>query len=89
MLRFNFGARCARTGRSLDCPGTRPAPGLGGQDIHTAAHLVYRNQAEIARNDNDALIINCVTAGSLHTEQTGRAIALQAGNGAVSDAALP
>ncbi len=55
------------------------APGLGVYDIHTYAHLVYRDKAEISRLDNDALIINYVTAGRLHSEQDGRAIELQAG----------
>ncbi len=65
------------------------APGLGVYDIHTQAHLVYRNKAEIARLDNDALIINYVTAGTLHCEQDGRSLELHPGDGAVSDAARP
>lgn len=65
------------------------APGLGVYDIHTRAHLVYRDKAEIARLDNDALVINYVTAGSLHCEQDGRAVELQPGDGAVSDASRP
>ena len=65
------------------------APGLGVYDIHTQAHLVYRDKAEISRLDNDALIINYVTAGTLHSEQDGRAVELQPGDGAVSDAARP
>jgi AraC family transcriptional regulator, positive regulator of tynA and feaB len=65
------------------------APGLGVYDIHTQAHLVYRDKAEISRLDNDALIINYVTAGTLHAEQDGRAVELQPGDGAVSDAARP
>jgi AraC family transcriptional regulator, positive regulator of tynA and feaB len=65
------------------------APGLGVYDIHTRAHLVYRDKAEISRLDNDALIVNYVTAGALHAEQDGRAVDLLPGDGAVSDAARP
>ena len=65
------------------------APGLGVYDIHTQAHLVYRDKTEISRLDNDALIINYVTAGSLHAEQDGRSVELQPGDGAISDAARP
>ena len=62
---------------------------LGVYDIHTRPHLVYRGAAEIARLDNDALIINFVTAGSLLSEQDGRAVVLKPGDGAISDAARP
>ncbi len=65
------------------------APGLGVYDIHTHAHLVYRDKTEISRLDNDALIINYVTAGALHAEQDGRKVDLLPGDGAVSDAARP
>ncbi len=65
------------------------APGLGVYDIHTRAHLVYRGKTEISRLDSDALIINYVTAGSLYSAQDGRAVDLQVGDGAVSDAARP
>lgn len=65
------------------------APGLGVYDIHTQAHLVYRGKTEISRLDSDALIINYVTAGSLYSEQDGRAVDLQVGDGAISDAARP
>jgi AraC-like DNA-binding protein len=65
------------------------APGLGVYHIHTQPHLVYREAAEISRLDSDALVINFVTAGSLYSEQDGRAVLLQAGDGAISDAARP
>ncbi len=65
------------------------APGLGVYDIRTQPHLVYRDKAEISRLDNDALIINYVTAGALHAEQDGRRVDLLPGDGAVSDAARP
>lgn len=89
-----------RTVVDLDCrPITQPhfeasisgfdAPGLGVYDIHTQAHLVYRDKLEISRLDSDALIINYVTAGKLHAEQDGRSIDLLPGDGAVSDAARP
>jgi AraC family transcriptional regulator, positive regulator of tynA and feaB len=65
------------------------APGLGVYDIHTRAHLVYREKPEISRLDNDALIINYVTAGTLHSEQDGRSVELRPGDGAISDAARP
>jgi AraC family transcriptional activator of tynA and feaB len=65
------------------------APGLGVYHIHTRPHLVYRDAAEISRLDNDALIINFVTAGSLYSEQDGRAVVLKPGDGAISDAARP
>ena len=65
------------------------ADGLGVYDIHTRAHLVYRGKSEISRLDSDALIINYVTAGSLYSEQDGRAVELQVGDGAISDAARP
>jgi AraC family transcriptional regulator, positive regulator of tynA and feaB len=65
------------------------APGLGVYHIHTQPHLVYREAAEISRLDNDALIINFVTAGSLYSEQDGRAVVLKPGDGAISDAARP
>lgn len=65
------------------------APGLGVYDIHTQAHLVYRGKPEISRLDSDALIINYVTAGTLYSEQDGRAVDLQVGDGAVSDASRP
>jgi AraC family transcriptional regulator, positive regulator of tynA and feaB len=65
------------------------APGLGVYDIHTCPHLVYRDKAQIARLDDDALIINYVTEGSLHAEQHGRTVLLQPGDASVSDAAAP
>lgn len=65
------------------------APGLGVYDIRTRAHLVYRDKPQIARLDGDALIINYVTDGQLHSEQDGRAVRLGVGDGAVSDAARP
>jgi AraC family transcriptional regulator, positive regulator of tynA and feaB len=65
------------------------APGLGVYDIHTQPHLVYREAAEIARLDNDALVINYVTAGTLYSEQDGRSVFLKPGDAAISDAARP
>lgn len=65
------------------------APGLGVYAIHTQGHLVYRGRTEISRLDCDALIINYVTAGSLYSEQDGRNVCLQEGDGAISDAARP
>lgn len=89
-----------RTVVDLDCrPLERPsfeaeiggfdAPGLGVYDIHTKAHLVYRDKAQIARLDSDALIINYVTEGRLQSEQDGRRVELVAGDAAVSDAERP
>lgn len=89
-----------RTVVDLDCrPIAKPnfeasiggfdSPGLGVYDIHTRPHLVYRGAAEISRLDSDALIINYVTAGSLYSEQDGRATVLGPGDGAISDAARP
>jgi AraC family transcriptional activator of tynA and feaB len=89
-----------RTVVDLDCqPLERPcfeahiggfdAPGLGVYDIHTQAHLVYRNKAQIARLDSDALIINYVTEGCLQSEQDGRRVELPVGDAAVSDAERP
>jgi len=65
------------------------APGLGVYDIRTHAHLVYRERPQIARLDGDALIINYVSAGQLHTAQGGQAVDLAVGDGAVCDAARP
>lgn len=65
------------------------APGLGVYDIHTRAHLVYRDKTQIARLDSEALVINYVTSGQLYSEQDGHAVRLEAGDGAVSDAARP
>ena len=89
-----------RTVVDLDCrPLERPhfeatiggfdAPGLGVYDIHTKAHLVYRDKAQIARLDSDALVINYVTEGRLQSEQDGRRVELAAGDAAVSDAERP
>jgi len=89
-----------RTVVDLDC---RPVPqprfeasisgfdvtDLGIYDIHTQPHLVYRGPSEIARLDSDALIINFVTAGRMYSEQDGRSVILQPGDGAISDAARP
>lgn len=65
------------------------APGIGVYDIHTRAHLVYRDKTQIARLDSEALVINYVTSGQLYSEQDGHAVRLEAGDGAVSDAARP
>ena len=62
---------------------------MGVYDIHTQPHLVYRGAAEIARLDDDALIINFVTARKLYAEQDGRSVVLVPGDGAISDAARP
>lgn len=64
-------------------------PGLGVYDIHTRPHLVYREAAELARLDNDALVINYVTAGTLYSQQDGRSVFLKPGDAAISDAARP
>jgi AraC family transcriptional regulator, positive regulator of tynA and feaB len=47
-------------------------PEIGVYHIHTQPHLVYRSAYEIARLDNDALVINFVTSGTLYSEQDSR-----------------
>jgi AraC family transcriptional regulator, positive regulator of tynA and feaB len=64
-------------------------PEIGVYHIHTQPHLVYRSASEIARLDNDALVINFVTSGTLYSEQDSRGVLLQAGDAAISDAARP
>jgi AraC family transcriptional regulator, positive regulator of tynA and feaB len=64
-------------------------PGLGVYDIHTQPHLVYREATEIARLDNDALVVNYVTSGTLYSQQDGRSVFLKPGDAAISDAARP
>lgn len=64
-------------------------PEMGVYHIHTQPHLVYRGSSEISRLDNDALVINFVTSGTLYSEQDSRGVLLQAGDAAISDAARP
>lgn len=64
-------------------------PEIGVYHIHTQPHLVYRGASEIARQDNDALVINFVTSGTLYAEQDSRGVLLRAGDAAISDAARP
>jgi hypothetical protein len=62
----------------------------GLRPVAASTHrLPARDKAQIARLDDDALIINYVTEGTLYAEQHGRTVLLQPGDASVSDAAAP
>jgi hypothetical protein len=61
-------------------------PDLSLCRIDTPPHAAHRTTGGISRSASDALVLNFVVSGKLKVEQDGRAVELEAGNGALCDA---